>query len=129
MHNGGDDVLVRSALQEAFPSDCARVGKANLTDIVQRKGNVRLAELGAPSRLDWSLSLSLLAASAAIGNHALSILKSVRNTPTKDQKEVALEIKLSLPRDLAEKLSASDLERLLASLIKCAAPPDSDREH
>ena len=130
MHNRSDDEedILRRALLGAFPDDCARVGKTNLADIVRFRGDVQLVELGAPSPLDWSVSLSLLAAAAAIGNHVLSIWKTTRSAPKKDQKEVALEVKLSLPPELAEKLKPADLERILDSLSKCAAPQDSGRE-
>lgn len=68
--------LIRSVLVEVFPDECRRVGKANLNDIVKRRGQVTIVPIGV-SRLDWTAALLALAGSATLVSQCLNIAKHI----------------------------------------------------
>lgn len=111
-----DAIKMEEVLSEVMPEACQIVGRSTLRDIVRRGGDVHLASLDGASRLDWALDISLLAAGAAILNHGLGALKNLTEK-RKNRAEIAVEIKVSIPQELAGKLESQTIDKLLDCLL------------
>lgn len=69
--------LIRSVLVEILPEDSQRVGRSNLNDIVRRRGDVRIVPMPGVSKLDWTVSLTILASATTLLSQCLIITRSV----------------------------------------------------
>ncbi|MFL5386142.1 MAG: hypothetical protein ACJ8GN_26805 [Longimicrobiaceae bacterium] len=133
--------LIRSVLVETFPDQCRRVGRANLNDIVRRRGEVRIVPIDA-SRVDWVVPLTLLASAATILGNCLTIARTIRDSKYNGKAGLIIQVYQSthldgvlvspghdggkiivvndcnwpLPPELADRLQPADLERLISSL-------------
>jgi len=133
MQNPDDSPLLDSVLREVFPDACSQVGKANLRDIIARKGQVQFASMEGASRLDLSLALTLLASGAAIASHVLTFIKNSKDMGSKSPPEIILQSKISLSPELMDKLEPATLDKLLAALVSRTqmntSAPGSDDAH
>jgi hypothetical protein len=125
--------LIRAVLVEAFPGESRRVGKSNLNDIVQRRGQVQVAPLSGASRLDWTEALILLSNSAVLlsqwladhGKAGWSIhLHQVNHVSQAvqvgridhgSQVSVGNDFTFSVPPEIAARLDPATLDRLATS--------------
>jgi hypothetical protein len=116
MIEGQDAALIEGVLREVMPEACATVGRANVRDVVKAGGEVHLVPLEGVSRIDWAAPLAMLAAGAAIVSHGLTVAKNLSDRK-KNSSEISIEIKLSLPPEMAGRVDSSVLERLLTTLV------------
>ncbi|HET7463305.1 MAG TPA: hypothetical protein VFJ82_18770 [Longimicrobium sp.] len=142
--------LIRSVLVETFPDECQRVGKANLNDIVRRRGEVTIVPIEGASPLDWTAALLVLAGSATFINQCLSITRHLRAanhggsdgalihivqqnvlndvTQSNGDKEgrivVVNEIEVPLPQEILDRLGPAVIDRLIAALTAHLAARD-----
>lgn len=68
--------LIRSVLVEALSDECRRVGRANLNDIVRRRGDVRIAPVPG-ARMDYTLPLLALVSATTVLSHCLIIAQAI----------------------------------------------------
>lgn len=135
--------LIRAVLVDTFPEESQRVGKTNLNDIVRRRGQVRIAPMNGASKLDWTVALSLLASSATILSHCLTVTRNsldVRHgggtewnlnfqQSVEIQQDVRIdrveggshvrvgnEIEFMVPAELAAQVDPATLDRLIGAL-------------
>ncbi len=147
--------LIRSVLVEVFPDECRRVGRANLNDVVRRRGQVRIVPITGASRLDWMVPLTLLASAATILGNCLTIAMAVRDSKGNGRTGITIQVTqlnqvngvelvspgqqggrvivvndvvLPLSPEVADRLEPAELERLLSSLSsRLAAEHDEER--
>lgn len=107
-----DSEIIIAVLRETFPDECKRVGRTNLADIAECGGEVNLVPLDGASRLDLTATLALIASAAAILSSAIKIVADLAGA-RKTDKEISVEVKMSLPKSVTEKLDPEALERLI----------------
>lgn len=148
--------LIRSVLIETFPVESHRVGKTNLDDIVRRRGQVRIAPMMDASLLDWTVALSLLASSATILSHFLTVTRNsldsrhgggtewniyfqqtggihqeIRIDRIEGGSHVSVgnEIEFTLPAEVANQVAPATLYRLILSLVSHLAANRDQGSH
>ncbi|MBB4636599.1 hypothetical protein [Longimicrobium terrae] len=125
--------LIRSVLLETFPEQSRRVGKTNLNDIVERRGQVRIVPISG-DRLDWTEALILLANGAVLLSQWAAlrgradwhihiarvehVRQSVQIGTVNGGGEVNVTgIDFQVPPDIAGKLDPATINRLISSFL------------
>jgi hypothetical protein len=125
--------LIRSVLVETFPHESRRVGKTNLNDIVERRGQVRIVPIPG-ARLDWTEALILLANGAVLLSQWLTIrgkaewhIHVARVELVKQDVQIGAVhpggqvnvtgIDFQVPPDIADRLDPATVDRLISSFL------------
>lgn len=124
--------LIRSVLVETFPEESGLVGKTNLNDIVQRRGQVRIVPIPG-ARLDWTEALVLLAQGALVVSQWLtvrgkaewhihvgrveSVRQDVRIGSVQEGHVNVTGTDFQVPPELADKLDPATIDRLISSFL------------
>ncbi|HEX6908995.1 MAG TPA: hypothetical protein VF142_01290 [Longimicrobium sp.] len=125
--------LIRSVLVETFPEQIRLVGKTNLNDIVQRRGQVRIVPIPG-SRLDWTEALVLLAHGALAVSQWLAVRakadvhvhvgrvehvkQDVHVGSVQEGSQVSVTgIEFQVPPELADRLDPATIDRLVSSFL------------
>lgn len=136
--------LIRSVLVETFPEESRRVGRTNLTDIVERRGQVRVVPIPG-DRLDWTEALILLANGAVLLSQWVAlrgraewhihiarvehVRQSVQIGTVHGGGEVNVTgIDFQVPPDIAGKLDPATLDRLISSFLAHMDAMDAQRD-
>lgn len=125
--------LIRSVLVDAFPDESRRVGKTNLNDIVQRRGEVIIVPMTGASNLEWTDALTLLASAAVLVSQWLTdrgkvdrsihfrqevqVTQNVRIGRIDGESRVSVSnpIDFTIPPEIADRLDSATVDRLLSS--------------
>lgn len=111
--------MFEMVLQDVMPDTCRGVGRANVRDIIRTGGEVNIVPLQGAERMDWAALLEKLAAAVVILSQAFVAARNfLDRNRNKQPAEIIASVRLTLPADIASRLDAPTVERLLSSLIK-----------
>lgn len=112
--------MMTGILREIFPKQCGTAGKANVADIVSRRGKVNFVGLEHGSRLDLTEALTILTAAVTLLAKVLEVVKALPAKKDEKPDSLAVEVTARIPVELLEKLPPEDARKIILAMLNRA---------